>query len=152
MKTKAKTCLNLLHGCCCQFYLLICQSRYTLLGLPFLTNISIEIYSCYFSHASPSSHFCAPWLSCLYTYSQHCCIPHRPHAACTFHSYPSLWPVDPCSAMLVSCLLCLISCTGGWKALTLSKSIPKELPVLLHSFVPKDKLLGNLIQKFLEET
>lgn len=36
---------------------------------------------------------------------------------CTFPSYPSIWP---CSAMLVSFLLCLISYTGGWRTLVLS--------------------------------
>ena len=35
----------------------------------------------------------------------------------TLSSFPSVWPVSPCSTMQVSCLLCLISYGGGWGAL-----------------------------------
>jgi len=41
-----------------------------------------------------------------------------------FPSFPSVWTAGPCSVMLVSCLLCLISSAGEWRALLLSEGHP----------------------------
>ena len=46
----------------------------------------------------------------------------------------------------VSCLLCLISYSGGWRAGLLSERCLKELLALFSSYVPKNSFPGDPIQ------
>ena len=64
---------------------------------------------------------------------------HVPNAtACAFPSYPSVWPTDSCSAMLVSWLLCLISYAGGCSCTLRKVSLkicqPCSVPMSLTTF------------------
>ena len=75
------------------------------------------VLSCYFSHPLPSS---VPSTTNLFW--SHLCKPgqhprsHIPALiACIFSPLPSIWSAGPCSAMLVSCLLSLISYSREWK-------------------------------------
>ena len=67
----------------------------------------------------------------------HPCILLRPHisasTSCALFSL-SDWPAGSCSAIPVSCLLCLIYYTGESRVRMLSKKGPEEVPVLLCSF------------------
>jgi len=57
----------------------------------------------------------------------------------------------PCSAILVSCLLCLTSYVRGKRELLgFQKDILKELQTLVHSYVPKDSLRVSHPTQFLK--
>lgn len=102
------------------FSLPIYQRGYIFLGMSLLINSPKKNLSLFFTslakfHSNCTLAFLILAL-CFQTPTLYTSQATHP-TTCTFPSYPSIWP---CSAMLVSFLLCLISYTGGWRTLVLS--------------------------------
>lgn len=124
------THLSLLHVCSIQFSLLIYRREYTLSFFSLLTNTSKKSFFVIF-HIPCQVHFhvylgfpdpISTHLNSIpVLFSGH---PSLLSIAYTFPSYSSVWPADPCSAMPVSCLLCLICYAERWRTPVLSERCP----------------------------
>ena len=115
--------LSLLCVCWSLFSLFIFQRRYTLHCPSFETNVSKEFFILYFS-CQVQFHLCLGFPDPIYRCMDSIPVFFPVSTACSFLSYLSVWPGGPCSAMTVSCILCLISDAEGCRAPVLLEWCP----------------------------